>query len=925
MSYSAVPTGYRSDDDDMLESPSSHPSKLQLPNFDFAAASFSLDTVVKGRQRSESKASKARSSIHSGTSYEMVDSDSESNYDGGESDGGRMEETGRRSNDDKGKMDKEREDEIASSGVLVSKFSSRNNAPSMQGGASTGNGNQQQHAQYQQQHQEHDHSTARGEHMHSQITDRLGLQLDGRADSNGRDQRGGGVSAHTSPQNEYQADTGSHNNDGHPRSPRRGIESSRPLPSLPPQPEFLDPSDPAYQISSSPDDVHPVFRHSQSVPELPPVDVESLHIQEDHDFRPATSASGVGDLFKDFDGVHFDTENPEAPGFPLRSQHSPLPPPPPAHHQYRQSQSYPRPQSHHSGSQASSGLVFYPAPVPAMLNLPPTLSKARPNNRNSRALAADSMESPIDNRRSVAYPGPTAPALQSEKDLHRRSVATLSGDPQLRNRRSLANLPPALRASQFFDSQLPPIIPDLKEESAVATLDNILDASTRASAVAFTDHPSSASYGHTRNRSNATQLGNYRNSVAFNVKLHPGESPRSSMDGGEHQDHHHYNHGDDEDDAGSHLNPETGEYYDPARFSGVSEEFGQSTDPSQQAAPTTLLAELESRKAQLRLRNRTAASAFPRGIRSTLLQLDAVAQVQQQHRRVKKTHLAWEEPDGGPDGEEKDEDVPLGLLFSVSPGVQKRRDEEVPLGLLMKKEMEDAEPLSKRRERLRQQHGGAVQMPQSMRMLDMPGLGETGEDEEVEGETLKQRMKRLKEKQQFGSGALDIDLRSDKEREQRPEEAKPEIEETLAQRRRRLQREREQEANTAALKRESVVLQQEVKNRRNMADILHVRPMGMARPNSFYSVQGGGAGGANGSFGHLQQGYGQGMVNMNMGMGGYGRPGPGLIGRGAGSMGTMGMGAMGMGGGMMGMGVGAEGISDPKQMEMVERWRASVM
>lgn len=932
MSYSAVPAAYKADDDD----DSYNSPKLQLPNFDFAGSSFSLDTGAKGRGRSESKASKVKSSIHSGTSYEMVDSDTESDYEAeGSNGGGREEEgAGRRNSGDKRRRDQEREDEIASSGVLVSKFSSRDDASSMQGGGLYSNGNQQQHAQHQQ---EHDHSTARGGHM-QQMTDRL--QLDGRADSNGREQRGsGGVSAHTlaaAPRHEYQADTYNHNNDDHPRSPGRGRGDSRPQPLLPPppppQPDFLDPSDPGYQISSSPDDIHPVFRHSQSVPELPPVDVESLHIQDDHDYRPATSASGVGDLFKDFDGVHFDTENPEAPGYPLRNQH-PLPPPPPVHNpQYRQSQAYPRPQSHHSGSQASSGLVFYPAPVPAMLNLPPTLSKARPNNRNSRHLAADAIEPPANNRRSVAYPGPTASAPQQEKDLHRRSVATMNGDHQLNNRRSLANLPPALRASQFFDSQLPAIVPDLKEESAVATLDSILDASTRASAVAFTDHPSSASYTHARSRSTATQLGNYRNSVAFNVKLHPGESPRSSMEGNENPDHHHYNHHpDDEDDAGSHLNPETGEYYDPTRFSGVSDEFGGlSGDPSQQAVPTTLLAELESRKAQLRLRNRTAASAFPRGIRSTLLQLDAVAQVQQQHRRVKKTHLAWEEPDDGPDEEEKDEDVPLGLLFSVSPGVQKRRDEEVPLGLLMKKEMEDAEPLSKRRERLRLQNGGAMQTPQSMRMLDVPGLGETAEEEEVEGETLKERMKRLKEKQQFGSGTLDIDLMSDKGRSQQ-EEPKPEVEETLAQRRRRLQREREQEANSAALKRESVVLQQEVKNRRNMADLLHARPMGMAvRPNSFYSVQSGGVGGANGSFGHLQQGYGQGygqgMGGMNMGMGGYNRAGPGLIGRGAGAMGGMGAGAMGMGGGMMGGGgiMGGE-VSDPKQMEMVERWRASVM
>lgn len=903
MFYSALPA-----DDDPLESPTFNPPKLQLRNFDFAGPSFALDTGANGRDRLGSKASKVKkSSVHSGTSYKMIDSDRESDYGAGER-GGRREEAekeGSGDGRDKRQRDQQRENEIASSGVLVPKFLSRDNVPPTQGGASHANGNQQHHAQHRQ---EHDRSTARGGDGHM-----LGVQLDdGRADGSEREQRGG-VSAHTS-RDEHQPKAG---NDDYPRSPRRGRGDSRsqPLPP-PPQSQFQARRGSTYQISTPQNDAQPVFRYSQSIPELPPVDVGSLHIQDDLEFRPATSASGVGDLFKDFDGVHFDTGNPEAPGFLLRNQHFP---PPPAHHQHRQSQ-----------SQAS--LVFYPAPVPAMLNLPPTLSKARPNNRNSRHIAAESVDLPANNRRSVAYPGPTSPDLPSEKDLHRRSVAGVNGDHPSPNRRSIAGLPPALRASQFFDSQLSPVVPDLKEESAVATLDSILNASAKAPAAAFTDHPSAggpAPYAnantHTRNRSTATQLGNYRNSVAINVRLHPGESPRSSIDGGEHPDHHHHyhQHPEDEDDAGSHLNQETGEYYDPARFSGMSDEFGAlSTDPSQQALPTTLLAELESRKAQQRLRSRTAASAFPRGIRSTLLQLDAVAQVQQQHRRNKKTHLAWEEPDDGPDEEERDDDVPLGLLFSVPAGTQKRRDEEVPLGLLMKKEMEDAEPLSKRRERLRQQSGGPAP---HRRMLVVPGLGAAeGEEElEVEGETLRERMKRLKEKQQFGSGTLDIDLLTDKEKEeqrQQQEGAKPEVEETLAQRRRRLQREKEEEVNTAALKRESVVLQQEVKNRRNMADILHVRPMGMAaRPTSFYSMHGGGAGGANGSHGHLQHGYGQGM--------GYGMAGPGLIGRGAGPMGAMGMGGGAMGGGgVMGGGMMAgEVVLDQKQREMVERWRASVM
>ncbi|KAH8150168.1 uncharacterized protein LAJ45_05854 [Morchella importuna] len=916
MSYSAVPANYMSDDD-QLESPTFQPPKLQLRNFDFGSLSSALGTseVKGGRSRSGSK---VKSSIHSGTSYDMVDSDTESNYDEDENDGnGKGKGKGGMENI-LNKKAKEH-DEISGSGILVSKPYSpyRNNAESMQGG------NLNSHGKQQQVHDSMAHGGAGN--MHSEITkdpSRLGLQLDGRADSNER-----GVSAQTSavpPRLEYEE---ADNYDDQPRSPRRSRGSSPSIHTpLPPPPELSD----HQEYSGSSEDIHPVFRHSQSVPELPPVDVQGLHIHDDRDYRPATSASGVGDLFKDFDGVHFDLDNPEAPGFPLRNQQGYLPPSPaPTHQQYRQSQAYPDhrqsqayPDHRQSQVYPDPGLVYYPAPVPAMLNLPPTLSKARPNNRNSRFMSTESLgQATNNNRLSVAHPG------SSEKDLHRRSVAAMN-DPALNNRRSLANLPPALRASQFFDSQLPPIVPDLKEESAVATLDSILDASARAPAAAFTDHPITGgvpSYAHNRNRSTATNLGNYRNSVAINVKLHPGESPRSSLEGADNPDHHNHNPGYDDDDAGSHLNPETGEYYDQQRFSGTSEELAAANlDPSLQPHPTTLLAELESRKAQQRLRNRTAASAFPRGIRSTLLQLDAVTQVQQKHRRTKKTHLAWEE-EGGEDEDEKDEDVPLGVLFQVSPGVQKRRDDEIPLGLLMKKEMEDAEPLSKRRDRLRMVNGQPIAQSHSHRMLDVPGLGGSSggaEEEEVEGETLRERMKRLKEKQQFGTGALDMNFGSDKGGDQQTD--KPEVEETLAERRRRLQKEKQDEDKHQALRRESVMLQQEVKSRRNMADLLHAKPMGMAgtRPQSFYGLQGGG--GSNGSFGQLpiQPGFTQGgMVGMNMGMGGYGMGGPGLIGRGAGAMGGMGVGPAGMG--MMGP-VG-EIILDPKQREVVERWRASVM
>ena len=80
-------------------------------------------------------------------------------------------------------------------------------------------------------------------------------------------------------------------------------------------------------------------------------------------------------------------------------------------------------------------------------------------------------------------------------------------------------------------------------------------------------------------------------------------------------------------------------------------------------APTTLLAELQLRKAQQKLRNRTAANAFPTGMHSTLLELDAVTQLQQKSRRQKHVALAWEDKEVVDRDNYDDDDVPLGVLY----------------------------------------------------------------------------------------------------------------------------------------------------------------------------------------------------------------------------------------------------------------------
>lgn len=648
------------------------------------------------------------------------------------------------------------------------------------------------------------------------------------------------------------------------------------------------------------------------------------------------SYSTGGDFFRDFDGVHYTPES--ATLSPL----SVADPPPRAnrynpehtshlHNPQLRPQQDLRPESYASAgtsiseSSRDSGFVYYPAPVPAVLNLPPLMAKdGKARNRLTKVQKRASQQVLSDvaagddksgNRRSVVW---------GDSNDARASPGTTEPDPappQKLDERRLSKLPPALRASAFFDSmQSVPhsVAPELKELSAVATLDSILDASASAPAAAFTDHPMTG----TSSTSHLPMRNEYRNSVAMTVMLHPGESPRSSVDGGE---------------AQQLRNSHSFE-------ASTNNETPPPVGPGGETLPTTLLAELESRKQQQKSRTRTAASAFPSGIRSTLLELDAVAQVQARSRRQKRPHLAWEEPEE--EGADEDEDVPLGLLYHqghVSRGPHRGgRDEDVPLGLLLQKEMEDAEPLSRRRERLRQQNVHSTIPPPQIPQIPVLEV-----EEEVEEETLAQRMKRLKDSKtkekrasKFGDGSLELSFT--------PAATPPPEEETLAQRRKRLRDEEERRKLSV----EAKAVQAEVRKRASMATILHGQHGGgvmgrstpMLRPNT-----GGGSGGGGGGGGLVHQ-IGGTMLRPQMSMGNMHVGGN----RGMGGMGSMG----GMGGGMptmngmmmpgmpngmtygaMAMGVNGGGTGgggvvpltpqevamNNRQREMVERWRASVL
>ncbi|KAF2720145.1 hypothetical protein K431DRAFT_285996 [Polychaeton citri CBS 116435] len=199
------------------------------------------------------------------------------------------------------------------------------------------------------------------------------------------------------------------------------------------------------------------------------------------------------------------------------------------------------------------------------------------------------------------------------------------------------------------------------------------------------------------------------------------------------------------------------------------------------AAPTTLLAELQVRKAQQKGRNRTAATAFPEGMHSTLLELDAVEEVSKRKRQQAKIRLAWEDPamvQGDAAENVEDDDVPLGMLYPNKDGVVTKRvgddrDWNRPLGLMEKRALEDSEPLSSRRNRLRgvspskpatsglgfmpntsQSHLG--RQPDNVPDIRTTDGGDDASDKEYTGETLADRRKRMQVKSTLDGALSDI-------------------------------------------------------------------------------------------------------------------------------------------------------------------------
>ncbi|KAK5173998.1 uncharacterized protein LTR77_001077 [Saxophila tyrrhenica] len=594
-------------------------------------------------------------------------------------------------------------------------------------------------------------------------------------------------------------------------------------------------------------------------------------------------------------------------------------------------------------------MVYYPAPVPRMLNLPKRLSQLPSADvqakRRSQMLGVmpdnDRAGAPWLAQEGGGSRGHSRNASGSSDAIHKAFLnERMSGN--------MSNLPPQLRANMYFEHQPVQHDVEVKSESAVATLDDILAASATAPIHAFTDHPfagdvrsSVYSMEHIARKSTATlgsapspeqkkikkrrssSIGallrratsndqltdtlkkrNSRGSIMTEFteggnKLRKRQSQLSmgtqlEQDGRVQTPASELREGNRQSGLiASAQNADEVEMDDDRRVSRaptvmssgyklddadqIDEDFKEleTQEDAEEGEPvfvqpSTLLAELQVRKMQLKSRNRTAATAFPRGMHSTLLELDAVEEISKRKRQQQRIALAWEDPHQRAleaDMDKNDEDVPLGMLFPGKDGATARKmndgkDWDRPLGLMEKRLMEDSEPLSNRRNRLRGVSPGRGRMPMaSASQLNLAAeveAEENGGEEEDEhaGETLGERLRRLRTKREL-DGAL-ADITGDEKSGSRPVSrlvddvmsqfggldvkdengeaaagAPPrDEEETLGQRRARLQREREAggERNVSGSSADRPGLQ----SRNSFANLLTSNPVGQRTASKTY-------------------------------------------------------------------------------------------
>lgn len=468
----------------------------------------------------------------------------------------------------------------------------------------------------------------------------------------------------------------------------------------PPPPQHLDPI--IRELTQEPPSRHGSLQRSGSPPSNEYMAPGPHQLGNERATTPVSITTfQANTLFQDFDGVHS-----------VESKQSP------ARERDDGTSRYGRP-TNPNDSQTSlerehnSNLRYYPAPVPRVITLPQRLSRQPPAalraNRRSQAL------------QSLLPPAGGEAEHSSDQDSqdeqphlpgYRKSMARSRSSDGLSTADRMSRLPPQLRASEFFECPAVHQKVTVKDGSAAETLESILDASMHAPVNAFTDHPVAGSEAavvyekESNNRSRASlaskltdarstvylqdsrssqtlgQLDIHRKSVAtpLGFCLDNNHSPGSR---GSVKDE-----GEDGIPAGMGNGASTTDLGRPrdSRLLALDDDLATNwaNEPGQDvqhprigrhSQPTTLLAELQLRKEHQRQRTKTAATAFPNGMQSTLLEMDAVAEEQKRARRRKHVTLAWEElqvNDGDANGD-NDQDTSLGMLASrPSPRAQEK-------------------------------------------------------------------------------------------------------------------------------------------------------------------------------------------------------------------------------------------------------------
>ncbi|TQS39047.1 hypothetical protein Golomagni_00433 [Golovinomyces magnicellulatus] len=522
-----------------------------------------------------------------------------------------------------------------------------------------------------------------------------------------------------------------------------------------------------------------------------------------------------------------------------------------------------------ASSEMDQQMVYYPAPVPTMLNLPKRLSQKPqsipPNHRKSQLVSRNIVTQNMTTSQPDAAKQETLSSTQGNGNLSLNPSDIISSTETLRPTRNIGNLPPQLRASNFFEQKnLSKEVFELKDQSAVATLNSILDASAYAPVCAFTDHTFAGNLGlevYGKNTANSRHISSQVSEIDKNRNgpwAHSGRLKNKS-----HEKNGAFQATDQAqpnlikssiDDESKTVNKDTTSLSDPLKEDLHSVQSPEEHEPDDQdsedeqlddeiyhGAPTTLLAELQMRKQRQKQRTQPLTKTFPNGIHSTLLELDKAIQTEQKTRRKCRTVLAWEEP--AISQVQDDEDVPLAILYSNKPTMNH------PLGLLEQHALEENESLSQRRNRLR---GRLTAPPPITPINDTFALPSELEEEE----TLKDRARRLKAmntpliKPIFDEPVLSTLEKYEspsqkKEKESGNESAflkETEEEETLGQRRKRLQAERElgmREVSGSLIKQLQPPMQT-LNSRKSMAELLSAHPQLNTQPPLHYEIPTGG-------------------------------------------------------------------------------------